>query len=310
MQNKFYTNYRVFENDAMATKDSFLQHCIGFKDLFISSNNTIMIFEIGLPSILMLVFSIMTLRRIEENKKEYIFLLIIGIITAFMTTKYFPWKYLPDGCFIIQFPWRLLVISTFCFSVVCGINMMTVVKNFNIKDVVIISVICVIYIISKWSVIQYNENVVEVEKNQTSSVTGQNNEWLPGMGRLEYLPSNAYENTFYIATREDGIVKLEGECDIHDYVKIGCYMSSKIVTNEEMVVLELPYIYYPGYTLRFDGVIQQIFETENGFIGCKIDKNETGKLELTYTGTKIMNFSKGVSMLAIIVFGVYVWKKH
>ena len=74
--------------------------------------------------------------------------------------------------------------------------------------------------------------------------------------------------------------------------------------------MELPYIYYPGYTARFDGMLVKTFETENGFLGLKIDANEKGKLEVQYTQTNCMKLSK---VIAIITFGVcvgYVWKKH
>lgn len=227
-----------------------------------------------------------------------------------MATKYFPWKWLPDSFCIIQFPWRMLIFSTFFFAVVCSINMTTVVKNFNIKDVLIIAVICVIYIYSKYGVIQYSDEVVNVEEYQISNISGQNNEWLPGMGRLEYLPSKAYDNTFYIATRENKIYTLSGECQIQEEVKIGSWLSAKIHTEGEKVSLELPFIYYPGYTIRFDGIITDTFETENGFLGCNIESDEDGKLEVNYTGTDLMNISKVISSVSLVIYIIYVWRKH
>ncbi len=87
-------------------------------------------------------------------------------------------------------------------------------------------------------------------------------------------------------------------------------MTAKIATQDETVKLELPYIYYPGYTVRFDGIILETFETENGFLGCQIDKNETGDIEVKYTGTRIMNYTKVISSITLIVCIIYVWKKH
>lgn len=310
LETKFFTDYQVYEKDAMATKESFLNHAIGFKSLFITPNNAAFVFEIGLPILLMLAFSVMTVRKLEENKKEYVFFLVLGIISTLMVTKYFPWKWLPNACYIIQFPWRMLVYSSFSFSIITAINMTTVIKKFNLKDVFVLSIICVMYVCSKHSMIAYSDIVPQTEQYKTPTISGQNNEWLPGMGRLEYLPTKAYENTFYIATREPEIVVLEGNAEIQEQSLKGAYASAKITTQEEKAKLELPYIYYPGYTVRFDGMLIGTFETENGFLGCWMESKESGKLEIRYTETKIMNGTKIVSAIAFLIYLIYVWKKH
>lgn len=309
LETKFYTDYQVYEKDAMATQESFLSHTIGLKTLLITASNSIFIFEIGLPILLMLAFSMMTFRKLEENKREYVFFLFSGIISSLMATKYFPWRWLPNCCYIIQFPWRMLVFSTFFFAIVASMNMATLIKKFNLKDILIISMICLIYICSRYSTMEFSQNETKVEEYPIYNVTGQNNEWLPGMGRLEYLPSKAYESTFYIAARESGIVSLEGNAQIEEQTKIGTYASAKITTKEESK-LELPYIYYPGYEVRLDGMIMNTFETENGFLGCCVEGNEMGKLEIKYTGTQLMCTAKGISLIAFIIYLIYVWKKH
>jgi len=310
LETKFFTEYRVFEQNAMSNRESFLAHTLSFKDLFICKNGSVLVFEIGLPVILMLAFSFVAIKQIKENKKEYLFFLIAGFVSCILTTKYFPWKYLPEKFLIIQFPWRMLVFSSFFFAVVCSINMSILIRNFNIKDVLLIMLICIVYIFSRYVLIPCSENVTKVENYEILNVSGQNNEWLPGMGRLEYLPSKAYNNTFYIAAREKGIILKNGQAKIEEQTKLGSYMTAKISTQEDDVKLEFPYIYYPGYTVRFDGIIIKTFETENGFLGCEIPKNEDGTIEINYTGTKIMNISKIISIMAGVVFCVYVWKKH
>lgn len=309
LETKFYTDYRVYEENAMSTKDSFLSHALKIKDLFITPKDTIFVFEIGLPVILMLAFSIMTFRKLEENKKEYLFFFFSGLISIWMATKYFPWKWLPSCFYIIQLPWRMLVFSSFFLAVICSINMGTLIRKFNGKDVLMISLICILYIGTRHGVIPYTNEVLPVENSPMSKVTGQDNEWLYGMGRLEYLPSKAYERTFYIATRENEIIALDGECDFQESLRIGNYMTAKIFVGEA-AKLELPFIYYPGYTVRLDGMILDTFETENGFLGYYLEKNESGKLEVQYTGTKLMSVSKVLSSIAFLGYIMYVWKKH
>ena len=309
LEAKFFTNYQVYEKDAMSSQESFLAHALSIKDLFITKNYTSYFFEIGLPVLLMLAFSGMTYRRLTENKKEYLFFLISGLLSIWMATKYFPWKWLPNSVYIIQLPWRMMVFSTFFFAVVTSINMANLIVKFNLRDVMIIAAICFLFSCSLMQSIPKAEYVPEVRDYSIYPVTGQNNEWLPGMGRLEYLPTKAHNNTFYIATRKNEINLISGNATVQDAIKIGNYMIAKITTEEE-VELELPYMYYPGYTVRFDGIILSTFETENGFIGCNLPKNEDGTLEVKYTGTKLMHLSKIISIISGIIFLIYVWKKH
>ena len=190
LETKFYTEYRVYEPEAMSSQESFLAHGLGLKDLFINQN-TIFVFEVGLPVILMLAFSFMAMRKLVENKKEYVFFVISGLISVWMATKYFPWKWLPNHFYILQLPWRMLVFSTFFFSIIASVNMSTLIRKFNGKDVLILSLLCMMYLFTRYHVIQYSDEVIKVEDYPISSITGENNQWLPGMGRLEYLPSKA-----------------------------------------------------------------------------------------------------------------------
>ena len=68
LETKFDTDYRVYETNAMANQESFLMHALKWKDLVITSNHNTFIFEIGLPVIIMLIFSVMAFRKLEENR--------------------------------------------------------------------------------------------------------------------------------------------------------------------------------------------------------------------------------------------------
>ncbi len=310
LQTKFSAEYRVFEKGAMATQESLLGSLLSAKDLFITQNDTSYVFEIGLPVILMLAFSFVTFRVLKENKKEYLFFLISGVVSIWMSTKYFPWKWLPSQCYIVQFSWRMLLFSSFFFAIVASINMSTLIKKFSRRDVFVIGLICMMYVFSRYQCIPYAEAVPEVTEYKVTAISGQENQWIPGMGRMEYLPSKAYDNLFYVATRQPGISVLEGECNLQNETKMRNSMSVQIATSGEKVVLELPYLYYPGYTVKLDGVPLDSFETEKGFLGSKIDENEVGTLEVKYTGTRIMNLTKIISFVTFMVFLVYIYKKH
>ena len=52
------------------------------------------------------------------------------------------------------------------------------------------------------------------------------------------------------------------------------------------------------------------FETENGFLGTTLPKNEIVEIEVSYEGTKIMKISMLISVISFTAFVIYIWKKH
>lgn len=311
IETKFKADYQVYEKDAMSTKESVTGQALEFKRLFATGNDDIYVFELGPHIIIMLVFSIMTVKRLrDEIKKEYIFALVAGLICVWMSTKYFPWKLMPNFMMIIQFPWRMLSIAGFFLSIVCSINMTAVIKNFNAKDSIIISCICIVYVVALAGFIPYSNDISEIENYTLGRMSGKTVEVVAGTAKAEYLPKKAFENRFYIATRENATYVLTGKAIIENEEKDGTSYKAKIKTVEEETVLELPYIYYPGYEVRTDGMIVDNYETENGFLGITLDKNEEIELEVNYKGTNIMRISTLISIISFIVLGIYVWKKH
>ena len=142
--------------------------------------------------------------------------------------------------------------------------------------------------------------------------SGKEVETVAGCGKGEYLPVNAYKNRFYIASREQGMYVLEGKAIIEKESKDGSNYSAQVKTlDAEYTLFELPYIYYPGYEVRADGVIiNNLFETENGMLGCIIEQDEKVKIEVEYIGTTCVKASLLVSLISMIGFGVYIYKKR
>ena len=308
---KISTNYQVYENGMMASKESVSKNGLNITQLFVSKKDGSYVFELGPHIIVMLALSIMSLKLMDDKIKEnYVFFLISGLLCLWMSTKYFPWKFLPEELTIIQFPWRMMMMSSFFFSIICAINMYVLIKKINIKDVAIISSIAVFYTLAFIGYLHY-DNITNIENLVLGRISGKDNEVVAGLGKEEYLPKNAYNNRFYIATRDEYIDVLEGNAIIKDEVKNGTHLTAEITTGDsDYSIIELPYIYYPGYEVRLDGMILKSIETKNGFLGIVVGKDENAKLEVNYIGTSIMKKSLFISFISIIVFGIYVWKKH
>lgn len=313
LETKFYTDYQVYEPSAMTTSEKTFESALKLKQLFVTQNDGSFVFELGPHIIIILAFSVMTIRLIKNELKEnYIIFLFCGLITLWMSTKYFPWKFLPDSLCIIQFPWRMMMFASFFLSIVCGINIYTIIKKFNYKDVVVISVIAVTYSTAIFmSFLPIDENISDIDKIELGKFSGKDSETISGAGKGEYLPTKAYKDRFYIATREDIIYVLEGKAIIENEKKQGSELKANVKTfDDEYTLFELPYLYYPGYEVRLDGMLAKTYETDNGFLGFAMGPEDTAEISVSYTGTSAMEKSLLISFVSFIALGIYIWKKH
>ena len=199
------------------------------------------------------------------------------------------------------------MMSSFFLSLICALNMHCLIRKFNFKDVLIISVIAIYYIVALFaSNVRYTPNIddiTHIENSYLGRFSGKEIETVAGAGKGEYLPVTAYKNRFYIASREDAIYVLTGKALIENEKKNGTTYSAKLKTlDADYTVFELPYIYYPGYEVRLDGMIVQTFETENGFLGFIMGKEDDAELMVTYEGTTIMHATMLISIVSLIIF--------
>lgn len=312
LETKFSTNYQVYEKGAMTTSENTAKSALKIRQLFVTFDDGEYVFELGLHIIVMCAFSVMTIRRINEDfRGNYIFFIVASIFSLWMSTNLFPWKYLPESFCIIQFPWRYLELSAFFLSVICSINMYAIIKKFDYKDVFIISLISIIYICGFIGIIPRDENLQNIKEIDLGKSSGREYETVAGVGKFEYLPTKAYNNKFYIATREDGTYVLNGKAIIDKEKKEnGKYIATFETLDAQYTIFELPYIYYPGYEVRLDGIITEYFETENGFIGIAMGENDKEEVSVQYKGTKFMNISALISIVSTIGFIVFLKKKY
>lgn len=203
------------------------------------------------------------------------------------------------------------MMSGFFISLVCTINMYTLIRKFNIRDVIIVSVISIYYSVAIFSpAFKNEERINDIADISLGNFSGREVEVINGCGKGEYLPVNAYKNRFYIATREKDIYVLEGKALIENEIADKTNYSAKLKTlDAEYTIFELPYIYYPGYEVRLDGMLVDYFETENGFMGIAMRENDDALLSVKYAGTLAMNITMLISLLSIIGFVVIFIRK-
>ena len=258
-------------------------------------------------------------------------MLVSGIISCVMTLRIFPFENLPSTLKMLQFSFRMLEFSSLFFAFVAGINMYVVFKKFKLKYIfIILGVMCALTLTFMGKA-KYIENYNEQRLIDTVPVTAETGRVHAGCASFEYLPSKAFEKRSYIETRNQDAIVLEGNARIENAKKENSKMSFNVLKNEQLVTsdatddlnekvdeehvtdnlikIELPYIYYPGYNATIENVGSvQTYETENGFVGITIPniEGENLKVNVEYSGTFIMTFTKIISTIGACLFLFYI----
>ena len=332
LEHKLSASYEVFKPGRMERTEVLIAYKLGFLELFFTPKDNYMTYEIGLLSVILLVFTPTVIKNLKEkyNKTSfynfYIFALVSGLVSVVMSLKIFPFEHLPALLKMLQFSFRMLEFSSFFFAFVTSVNFATLITKFNKKsnkkiiknsrlkenkakvrylDVTVVLVILMLLSLTFTNHLQYKENMDIAKLEEGVRVTKDTGRVHAGCASFEYLPCKAFENRSYIENRTDEVIALEGNAEISDMQKQGTNLNCKIQNAEDGTVVELPYIYYLGYNVVIEenkkSANLQTFETENGFVGVKLPETQNGTLSAHYEGTNLMKVTYATSILGIIL---------
>lgn len=310
LEHKLSTDYEVFKEGRMERTEELIRNKVDIVDLFYTKDNELF-FEVGLISLLGILLTFLAYKKIDKSyKKMYWFSLITGIICIILSLRFFPFEKLPSILKMIQFTFRLLEFSSFFFTFVVAINYSLVIKNYNMKDVLVLSLITILLVVPLKKNLDYEKAWTEEKLWPAVSVTENTGRVHAGCATFEYLPSKAFENLDYIKHRTNTNYVLNGAITIENEEKNGTNMSFDVSNVTENTVIELPYIYYLGYTVEIqksDGTTERIdiFESDNGFVAINLEKGIEGKIEVKYSGTILMNISYVVSAITFLALIIY-----
>ncbi|MBR3134606.1 MAG: hypothetical protein IKG56_04005 [Clostridia bacterium] len=265
-------------------------------------------FSIGVSILVLSIITIFLARKVEEKYKDvYIIFLLLSIVSLFMCTKAFPWFIMPHIITIIQFAWRMNGFFVFFISIVCGINTYIFSESLHKNKYVAISmIVSVIFVIGILDVSKYiTKYDSEIDKRFENALLNAEKIGIYYVNR-EYMPLKAGNNKEYIEERENRSYILEGNGKIKKEDKNKLYDSIEI-NDVENAKIELPYLYYKGYTTTLNGERIKNFESDNGFLMVEI--NDSGKIEVKYTGTIFEKIGFIISALSFIVITTIMVKR-
>ena len=298
-QNKLYGDYRVFTPYVMAQgivhSGLWLDYInyFGIFDKQIIFNDSLHKFYIDIIVLIMLLIDlIIYIRMLIKKKKinlsnDYIFLIIFGILSFYLATKYFPWDMLPVSFRILQFPWRIETFLAISVSIIAPLCLKYVKDYYKYIAIILMVVLALLFNTGSPHDEYFDSNNIDYEM---------------GIGwQKEYLPNKTYDNLDYVKSLDYNVITSNGTAKIvkDDFPNITFEIS-------ENTKVELPRIFYFGYELvDSNNNKQTIYDDEYGLIGANLNK---GVYTLKYTKTNIYKIAKVISYITLLLFVIYIFK--
>ena len=266
-------------------------------------------FEGMLFYIVMFIFIIKYRKEISKNvknmnDKEFILsVILILILYILFQTKLFPHNLLSNLIGVIQFPWRVNIVLTVCGAILT----VMVFKRIN-KDNIIYTMLLLSMALTMLTFISsYGFDIVRAIKHGNKFADYSYNSYNIGTG--EYLPIELYKNNnvyawgSYLDSRGNDVLS---ENDY--YVKfVKDFDSITVETNGSNDRLELPLIYYYGYSAIDEETGKQlpISKSSDGLV--KIETKDSSSIYVSYSGTPIQKYSNYISLVSSIsVLFIYI----
>lgn len=316
--------YAIFEPDALKTSGKYVaNNTIELWQLLKDKNEENGVsFVIGIPSITMLLLGIFVFKKLDQKLKDlYITNIVLAVISIIMCTKFFPWIIMPDFLCTLQYPWRLLGFALFFLTPICAINvyfLIKEIKNKKTQDGIYMIVILILFIFTLKELSSYQIGYQTIDSSYEEQIV-QNPKIHYFSVNRDYMPLKALkEQRGYLYTRTDETYVINGEAIISNEEKYGLKMKISLEKAKEGTKLELPYLFYPGYTVKLvekssTETVINTSESENGFLQITIPHDiENAEIIVNYTGTTIEKtayIGSGISVILFICYIIYFRKK-
>ncbi len=304
IESKFSADYEVFNISHMLRENVLVLLKIKPKELLFIEQDR-MAYFIGIPVIIGVLLSLVFFIKKSVNK-NYVLFLVMGLISVLLTLDFIPFEKFPNVFRMMQFSFRLLEFSSFFLTVIASINLGLIFKNFDMFYLLVIIAVMADLLIPIKNNIDFSNNRADesvlIEGVDVTEGTGRVH---AGCASFEYLPTKAFQYRDYIVTREDTAIVLEGDAQIFDFEKDKTNCKFKISGSGK---IELPYIYYIGYSASIDGKNIKITESENGFCQIEVNNiNDLTEVKVSYTGTIGMKISVGISFITCVLLISMYW---
>lgn len=294
---KFKTSPYAFSQSRLSISEIFRDMADGF--IFIKGGS-----RTGLLLILPLIVRFF-IKKSDDMK--YLRAADIGVLIAlfyiFMTSTLIPWDRAPLAYLsFIQFTWRLYEFVCYFFAVAGGYYLYLVCKSSKSRIIVFLSLIsfisCAIIIDAK----EYKE--VKLPIRSDKSLNEKNHYIKAGM---EYVPARTPLPDPFVLERKDSVFHQQNGTIISDFERNRNVVEFTVFTNQKDS-LELPLIYYKGYSASLNGKDIPVTESAHGLVQVVVD--QSGRVEAYYSGTLVQKLSFYTTILSIFALCGYIYLQN
>ncbi len=232
-------------------------------------------------------------------------LVIVGLFYVFMSSTIFPWAIFPfNKLSFMQFPWRLYQFSSLFFAIAGGFYLSEATKTNKRKLIVLIGFIIGTCIVVNSEGKNFTYQIAEIHGNNTLREIDETKR--SNYSGLEYMPIKVPSSS-YIYDRGNRISTKSEEANITDYKKEKGITSFSINTNKKDI-LELPLIYYKGYSAILNGREITVEQSQNGLIEIPVE--QSGEVIVYYKGTLIQKISFYITIISILALCIYIFSQR
>ena len=225
---------------------------------------------------------------------------IVGLIYIFACSAFFPWSVFPFNLLnFIQLPWRLYEFSSFFFAIAGGFYLSLLVKS-NWRAFLALALVVFGTCLMLSSDGQFYSEIRS--GRQITQVAEYSNDY--HLGGMEYFP-NKVPSIEFISERGNKVITSNPDTEVTRLEKSRGTTSFNLKTNGNKETVELPLVYYKGYTAILDNEEITVSESANGLV--EISANNSGFVKVYYGGTAIQKISWFISLISIIGLCIYIF---
>lgn len=231
--------------------------------------------------------------------------LIAALITLAMTLWIFPWQLLCRWIVIdrmikmLQFPWRLLAVSSFMLCVTCVAAVMLISINWKAYARPLTILICLCSVLGSLYFIEQSSGM-EAIRNRADA---------ENINLTDYLYFYSGQSDALLRERGNVITTGgEGLWRIADYKKQGTSLSAELFfqAGHTDSWVEVPLYYYPGYHASINGENALLEQGNDGVIRVLLpDGFEQGRLQVWFDDFPAWKAADGVSALSFCILAGY-----
>lgn len=252
----------------------------------------------------------------RQRKRQASFFLVLSILTAWMTTVYFPWDristmfpqmpWVASMISVLQFTWRFLSLCSILASITTGFGLLLLHIKEGKKAFVVAAVILCILTETSGMYLMY-QCVFNGTRIVQSDLLGVNT--ASAVSKAEYTLLHAD----YQAVTEIFEPRTYGNVQVTDYEKQGTNISISVESNEAGGYVLLPLLNYKGYHVASDdGMVtnRNLSTGEGAVVRVDIPADYCGRISVRYLGFWYWRVAEMITVITMLYLGWIFWKNH